>query len=47
MAIDITQHTPQLPSLPTAEIPSNFLAGDYDKIIELSVADRAVYVSGT
>lgn len=30
----------------SVEIPSNFLAGDYDKITEVSVADRAVYVIG-
>jgi hypothetical protein len=28
------------------EIPSNFLAGDYDKVTELPVADKAVYVIG-
>lgn len=30
----------------SVEIPSNFLAGDYDKITELSIADRTVYVIG-
>lgn len=30
----------------SVEIPSNFLAGDYDKITELAVADRTVYIIG-
>lgn len=30
----------------SVEIPSNFLMGDYDKITELAVADKAVYVIG-
>ncbi|MNO70801.1 hypothetical protein D3C76_616990 [compost metagenome] len=30
----------------SVEIPSNFLTGDYDKITELAVADKAVYVIG-
>ncbi|WP_245742670.1 hypothetical protein [Fontibacillus panacisegetis] len=30
----------------SVEIPSNFLAGDYDKITELSIADRTVYIIG-
>ncbi|MDQ1911397.1 hypothetical protein RAC89_13230 [Paenibacillus sp. GD4] len=30
----------------SVEIPSNFLAGDYNKVTELTVADKAVYVIG-
>lgn len=30
----------------SVEIPSNYLAGDYNKVTELPVADKLVYVIG-